>query len=376
MRRSSLMLAALLALVATPAAADPVAEFYAGKQIRFIIRSGVGGSYDSYSRLLGKHIGKHIPGNPSVIPINMPGGGGIRAANYVAKIAPQDGTILTIVSQGLPVDQALGLNTSFQADLRDFHWVGNISASNQVLVTWHSSATKTFADLMTRETVIGSSQAGSISVQMPAVLNNVVGTKIRIVFGYPDGRDINLAMERGEVEGRATNPWASYISTDPHYVEKKLIVPILQMGMVKDTDLAHVPLMRDRARRRRPGHPRFHVEGGDGRTADRDHAGRAGRTRGRAAARVRPRAQGPRIHQGRAHPARRASADDRRGARAGGARSHRGTCRPSRARQGRDPPEGGKAVANQQRRCQRVTSARSAALGTRADPKRPLDRHR
>jgi tripartite-type tricarboxylate transporter receptor subunit TctC len=250
-RLTTLMLAmavAMTALAVTPACADAVADFYTGKQIRFIIRSGVGGSYDSYSRLLGKHIGKHIPGRPSVIPINMPGGGGIRAANYVAKIAPQDGTILTIVSQGLPVDQALGLNPTFQADLRDFHWVGNISASNQVLVTWHTSPTKTFADLMKRETVIGSSQAGSISVQMPAVLNNIVGTKIKIVFGYPDGRDINLAMERGEVEGRATNPWASYISTDPHYVEKKLIVPIIQMGLVKDPDLPNVPLMRDLAR--------------------------------------------------------------------------------------------------------------------------------
>ena len=248
MRRSVLVLTTSLAAATTPACADAVADFYAGKQIRFIIRSGVGGSYDSYSRLLARHIGRHIPGRPSVLTVNMPGGGGIRAANYVAKIAPQDGTILTIVSQGLPVDQALGLNPTFQADLRDFHWVGNISASNQVLVTWHTSPTKTLADLMRRETVIGSRGAGSISVQMPAVLNNIVGTKIRIVYGYPDGRDINLAMERGEVEGRATNPWASYISTDPHYVEKKLIVPILQMGMVKDPDLAHVPLMRDLAR--------------------------------------------------------------------------------------------------------------------------------
>ena len=160
MRRSILMLAMLPALAATPAAADAVAEFYTGKQIRFIIRSGVGGGYDQYSRLLGRHIGKHIPGQPSVIPINMPGGGGIRAANYVAKIAPQDGTILTIVSQGLPVDQALGLNPSFQADLRDFHWIGNLSSSNQVMVTWHTSPTKTFADLMKRETTIGSTQAG------------------------------------------------------------------------------------------------------------------------------------------------------------------------------------------------------------------------
>jgi tripartite-type tricarboxylate transporter receptor subunit TctC len=240
-------LVAVLALSA-PAAADPVADFYTGKQIKFIIRSGVGGSYDSYSRLLGRHIGRHIPGNPSVVPINMPGGGGIRSANYVAKVAPQDGTILTIVSQGLVVDQALGLNPTFQADLRDFNWVGNISASNQVLVTWHTSPTKTLADLMRRETVIGSSQAGSISVQMPAVLNNIVGTKIRIVFGYPDGKDINLAMERGEVEGRATNPWASYVSTDPVYVENKWIIPVIQMGMEKDASLPDVPLMRDLAR--------------------------------------------------------------------------------------------------------------------------------
>jgi tripartite-type tricarboxylate transporter receptor subunit TctC len=248
MRRSALILAAALIAVAAPVAADPIADFYTGKQIRFVIRSGVGGSYDQYSRLLARHIGKHIPGNPSVLPVNMPGGGGIRAATYVAKVAPQDGTILTMVSQGLPVDQALGLNPSFQADLREFPWIGNVSSSNQVLVTWHTSPTKTLAQLMTRETVIGSSQAGSISVQMPAVLNNIVGTKIKIVFGYPDGKDINIAMERGEVEGRATNPWASYIATDPNYVQQKLIIPVIQMGMTKEADLPDVPLMRDLAR--------------------------------------------------------------------------------------------------------------------------------
>jgi len=240
-----LALPVMVLVTATPAAADPVADFYAGKQIRFIIRTGVGGSYDSYSRLLARHIGKHIPGNPSVIPINMPGGGGIRAANYVAKIAPQDGTILTMLSQGTPVDQALGLNASLQADLRELHWIGNVSAANQVLVTWHTSQTKTLADLMRRETPIGSSGAGSISVQMPAVLNNIAGTKIKIVYGYPDGRDINLAMERGEVEGRATNPWQSYIATDPFYVENKLIMPVVQMGMTREAILPDVPLMRE-----------------------------------------------------------------------------------------------------------------------------------
>src|SRR3954471_24624239 len=159
MRASIVALTALIAATA-PAAADPVADFYNGKQIKFIIRSGVGGSYDSYSRLLARHIGRHIPGNPSILTVNMPGGGGIGAATYVAKIAPQDGTILTIVSQGLPTDQALGLNASFQADLRDFHWIGNLSSSNQVLVTWHTSPTQSLADLMQRETTIGSTQAG------------------------------------------------------------------------------------------------------------------------------------------------------------------------------------------------------------------------
>ena len=225
-----------------------MADFYAGKQIRFIIRSGVGGGYDQYARLLGRHIGKHIPGRPTVLPVNMPGGGGIRAANYVAKIAPQDGTILTIVSQGLPVDQALGLNPSFQADMREFNWVGNLSSSNQVIVTWHTSQTKTLADAMRRETVIGSTQAGSISVQLPAVYNNVVGTRFRIIFGYPDGKDVNLAMERGELEGRSTNPWASYLAVDPHYVTEKRIIPIIQVGMVKDPDLMHVPLLRELAK--------------------------------------------------------------------------------------------------------------------------------
>jgi tripartite-type tricarboxylate transporter receptor subunit TctC len=243
--RKVLVLTMLLAATATPACADAVADFYAGKQIRFIIRTGSATSYDSYSRLLARHMGRHIPGNPSIIAVNMPGGGGIRAATYVAKVAPQDGTILSIVSQGLPVDQALGLNTAFQADLRDFHWVGNISSSNQILATWHTSPTGTFADLMKRETVIGSSQAGSISTQLPAVLNNIVGTKIKIVYGYPDGGDINIAMERGEVEGRAASPWASYVANQPHYIQKKLINPLVQVGLRKETDLPSVPLMRD-----------------------------------------------------------------------------------------------------------------------------------
>jgi tripartite-type tricarboxylate transporter receptor subunit TctC len=243
-------LAAALAaasLGAVSAAADPVAEFYKGKQLQFIIRSGVGGGYDQYARLLGRHIGRNIPGNPTVLPVNMPGGGGIVAANFVATKAPRDGTILTIVSQGLPVDQALGLNKSLQADLRSFNWIGNLSDSNQVLVTWHTSATKSLEDAKKRETIIGSTQAGSISVQLPAFYNSILKTRLRIVFGYPDGTDVNIAMERGEVEGRGTNPWASYQSTTPDWVRDKKVIPIIQVGLKKDPGLPDVPLLRDLA---------------------------------------------------------------------------------------------------------------------------------
>src|SRR5258708_6068424 len=168
----------LMAFTASPLRADPVARFYKGQQIRFIIRAGVGGTYDLYARLLGRHMGAHIPGNPTILPINMSGGGGIKAAMYVAEVAPKDGSILTIVSQGLAADQGLGLNPSFQADLREFNWVGNMSSAGQVVVTWHTSPTRSPDDAMTRTTVIGVTGARSISVQIGAVLNNGIGTKL------------------------------------------------------------------------------------------------------------------------------------------------------------------------------------------------------
>src|SRR5215471_9643240 len=116
-----------------------VAEFYRGKQIRFIIRSAPGGGFDLYSRLIGRHIGKHIPGQPTVLPQNMPGAGGITAANYVAEIAPRDGTVLTMIGQALALDQALGFTPSLKADLRTFNWIGNISDSNLLTYVWHAS---------------------------------------------------------------------------------------------------------------------------------------------------------------------------------------------------------------------------------------------
>src|SRR5260370_25190342 len=248
MLRGAMAGALMLAFAGGPVRADAVADFYKGKQIRFIIRAGVGGTYDLYGRLLGRHMGAHIPGNPTLLPVNMSGGGGIRAAMYVAEVAPKDGTILTIVSQGLAADQGLRLNASLQADLREFNWVGNMSSAGQVVVTWHTSPTRTLDDAMARVTVMGLTGAGSISVQLGAVLNNVIGTKFKLVVGYPDGNDVNLAMERGEVEVRCSSPWPSYLAAAPHYLLDRLITPIVQVGLEKEPDLPNVPLLRELAK--------------------------------------------------------------------------------------------------------------------------------
>src|ERR1043166_3104702 len=230
---------------AGPVLADPVADFYKGKQIRFVIRTTPGGDYDQYTRLIARFIGKYIPGNPAIIPVNMPGGGGITAANYMAQVAPKDGTVIGIVSQGLAVDQALGMSPQLKADLREFNWIANIVHSNQLLVVWHTSPTKTIEDAKKRETTIGTTGAGSASVQYPAFYNNVLGTKFKIVFGYPGGQHIDLAMERGEVEGRGTNPYSGWMASKPTWIPQKLIIPLIQAGVEKEPALPDVPLILD-----------------------------------------------------------------------------------------------------------------------------------
>ena len=245
--RKHLLAPLVIFLTCAPAVADSVSDFYSGpgKVIRFVIRTTPGGGYDLLSRLLARHMGRHIPGNPSMSPINMPGGGGIVAANYLAQVAPKDGTVLSIISQGLATDQALGLSLQLTSDLRSFNWIANVEFSNQLLVVWHTSQTQSLEDAKRRVTRIGSTGAGSASVQLPAFYNNVLGTKFQIVFGYPGGVEVDLAMERGEVEGRGTNPYSDYMSGKPEWIPKKLIKPLVQVGMEKEPALPDVPLLRD-----------------------------------------------------------------------------------------------------------------------------------
>jgi len=238
-------LCGILLLGPAPAMADAVSDFYKGKQMRMIVRTTVGGDYDQYSRLLARFMGKHIPGNPSILVVNMPGGGGITAANYMWQVAPHDGTVIGIVSQGLATDQALGMSPQLKADLREFNWIGNVVYSNQLLVVWKTSPTKTLEDAKKRETTIGTTGAGSASVQYPAFYNNVLGTKFKIVFGYPGGQHIDLAMERDEVEGRGTNPYSGWMASKPTWIPTKQIIPLIQAGLEKEPALLDVPLILD-----------------------------------------------------------------------------------------------------------------------------------
>lgn len=237
------------AAVAGPQAAgaqDSVGAFYKDKQFRVIIRSTPGGSYDLYSRLIGRHIVKHIPGNPQFVPINMPGGGGLTATNHMAQIAPKDGTHVIIPSLGVAMYQAIDFfGDKLKGNMGEFQWIGNVTTSNPVVVTWHESKVKTLDDAKRIVAHLGTSGAGSISAQLPAVYNNLLGTKFKVIYGY-DGDD-GIAMERLEIDGRASNTWASYKATQPDWVRNKRLNYILQIGLKKEDELPDVPLLRDLA---------------------------------------------------------------------------------------------------------------------------------
>jgi len=250
MSRQRLRAGLAIAVLATasafvPAAAEPVADFYRGKQIKIYVRAAPGGNYDIYSRLLGRHIARFLPGNPTVLPINMPGGGGLVALNYVANVAPRDGTVLTMITQSFPMDQALGLDKNLKVDLRSLNWIGNMSETNEFFYTAKSSPTKTLEDARQRETPVAATGAGSIMTQLAAVYNNMLGTRFKVIYGYPSGPDMTLAVERGEVEGRSTsNPQVLGASKAEVAAKYNFLI---QAGLRRFPDYEEVPLLRELA---------------------------------------------------------------------------------------------------------------------------------
>jgi tripartite-type tricarboxylate transporter receptor subunit TctC len=229
------------------ARADAVEEFYRGKTLDLIIPTSPGGDYDIRGRMVSRHLGRFIPGNPTIVARNMPGGVGIQAANYIMKAAPKDGTVLHIIFQTMPSYQAMG-GQAVEFDVRKFGWIGNTTDSPNVLNSWHTTGIKTIQDAMERELVVGSPGTATSSYIYPSVMNALVGTKFKIVAGYPGGNDVNLAMEKGEVGGRGSNSWASWKSGHPHWIAEKKIHILVQVALKRAPDLPDPPLMHELAK--------------------------------------------------------------------------------------------------------------------------------
>jgi tripartite-type tricarboxylate transporter receptor subunit TctC len=238
---TTLVAATLLGSPALPAAAADVSDFYRGKRINFVIGYGTGGGYDIYARLFARFIVEHIPGNPTVVPQNMPGAGSRRAANWLYSVAPKDGTVLACLGQATPTDQALG-QPGIQFDARKFNWIGNLVVVNNIMFVSTASGIATIDDAKKRTLSIGASGASSPSVLYPQVSNNLLGTKFKIVPGYSSGGDINLAVERRELDGRGSDSWASMKSTHADWLRDRKINILFQVGPRREPDLPDVPL--------------------------------------------------------------------------------------------------------------------------------------
>jgi tripartite-type tricarboxylate transporter receptor subunit TctC len=247
---SSFRFAPLLAwtlVLLRPGLAEPITDFYRGKTLTMLVATSPGGDYDLRARLLARHMGRHIPGEPQIVARNMPGAVGLQAANWLATQAPRDGTVLHAIMQNMSAHQALG-GAKVEFDTRKFFWIGNTTDSPNVVNSWHTTGIRTIQDVMTRELVVGAPGTATPSVVYPKAMNALVGTKFKIVSGYPGGNDVNLAMERGEVGGRGSNSWASWKATKPHWLAEKKIFILVQIGLKRHPELADIPLMTELAR--------------------------------------------------------------------------------------------------------------------------------
>jgi tripartite-type tricarboxylate transporter receptor subunit TctC len=230
-----------------PAGAESVEEFYKSHPLSIIIGFSPASTYDLYGRAVGRHIGKHIPGNPTVLPVNKPGAGSLTAANYLYTIAPKDGSAIGIFNRSMPLEPLLG-NAGSKFDSRKFTWLGSVGNEVSVCVAWHTAAVKTWDDLLVKDFVVASAGLNTDTGVFALVLKNLFGAKIKIVTGYPGGADMSKAMESGEVDGRCGWSWSGVKAGKPYWLDEKKINVLVQLGLQKTGDLPSVPLITDLAK--------------------------------------------------------------------------------------------------------------------------------
>ena len=230
----------------SPRERQTVEDFYRGKTINFYIGNTVGGGYDLYGRFIAMHLGRYLPGRPNIVPVNMPGAGGLTMAGWLYRSAPRDGTAIAIASQVLPIEQALGA-PSVQYDARRLSWIGRAAPVVEVSYTWHTSQTRTLADARQRETVMGGINPTSNTVTYLRLLNSLAGTRFKIINGYPGTTEMHIAMERGETEG-ATKTWEAFKADNSDWLRDKKVNMLVQYALTASPELPGVPLMSDLGR--------------------------------------------------------------------------------------------------------------------------------
>jgi hypothetical protein len=240
--RKSLLIFAALAALTAPAAADSVADFYKNRSISLIIGYSVGGGYDAYARLVARYIGKHIPGEPSIVPQQMTGAGSLRAANYMFSVAPKDGAVLGIFSRSMGVAPLLG---QAQFDSRKFTWLGSVTDDDTTCVTWNSSPIKTWDDFLSKPSKLGGLGADADPDIWALLYKNVFGAKVQLVSGYPGTNDVVLAMERGEVDGLCGLSWSTIKTRHAEWLTSHSANIIVQAALKKEPEIAAVPLATD-----------------------------------------------------------------------------------------------------------------------------------
>jgi tripartite-type tricarboxylate transporter receptor subunit TctC len=247
-RSASLIAAtcAAAALASQPSLAQTPEQFYKGRQIELAIGYPPAGSNDVYARLLARHLGKHIPGNPTVVPQNRPGAGSFLALGYMAAVAPKDGSVIAIGAPTAPLDEKLGTQ-GVRFKTAEFNWIGRIDSLVNIVFLWHTSPVKTFADAQQTETKLSGTGVGSTVSIYPTVTNNVLGTKFKLVMGYKGSNDAQLAVERGEAEGHSTS-WTAVKVAHPTWRPGKTINIIVQFALRKHPELPEVPTVVELAR--------------------------------------------------------------------------------------------------------------------------------
>jgi tripartite-type tricarboxylate transporter receptor subunit TctC len=243
----SALLSAFYVILAVPAGAqDDVAAFYRGKQLRMIVGSAVGGGYDLFARIVARHIVHHIPGSPGIIVQNQPAAGGVVMTNQLHGQGPKDGTVIGVPINGLPTAPLLQSGTQF--DPERLIWLGSTNREAYVAFVWHTVPVTRIAELTSKEVVVGATTPGTTMVDFPLLANDVLGFKFKVVRGYQGTPQINLAIERGEVEGMGGLGWASVKAQTPHWISERKIKVLAQYGLKRHSELADVPTMLELAK--------------------------------------------------------------------------------------------------------------------------------